>query len=123
MSEDDLKEATEKMQKLTDKMVEKVDKAVGREDKGNHDSLIHISEYRGRRDSCLLFYVMGRGTAGWRQLHMNGRTGRMFQEKCGRTCREVRQKRLRITEGPVGKYGRNRLRSTDGPVRKYGRNG
>ena len=28
MSEDDLKEATEKMQKLTDKMVEKVDKAV-----------------------------------------------------------------------------------------------
>ena len=77
----------------------------------------------GRRDSCLLFYVMGRGTAGWRQLHMNGRTGRMFQDKCGRTCREVRQERLRITEGPVGKYGRNRLRSTDGPVRKYGRNG
>ena len=28
MSEDDLKEATEKMQKLTDKMIEKVDKAV-----------------------------------------------------------------------------------------------
>ena len=30
---------------------------------------------------------------------------------------------MRITEGPVGKYGRNRVRSTDGPVRKYGRNG
>ena len=28
MSEDDLKEATEKIQKLTDKMVEKIDKAV-----------------------------------------------------------------------------------------------
>ena len=39
MSEDELAETTEKMQKLTDKMVERVDKLVEEKDKGNHDRL------------------------------------------------------------------------------------
>ena len=68
MSEDDLTEATERMQKLTDKMVEKIDKAV--EEKTNHDSLIHISEYRGQEG---LLPLVSRWSVFGRSLHLRAK--------------------------------------------------
>ena len=49
ISEDDLKELTEKVQKLTDKSIEKIDKAVGEQDKGNSYRLIGFPTTQNRR--------------------------------------------------------------------------
>ena len=57
ISEDDLSDAEEKIQKLTDKMIDKIDKAVDTKTKRDYDSIKNIP---GQVLLPLVFFVGGR---------------------------------------------------------------